>query len=78
MMPLHSEVAMDHTHHRMEKKPEPARSHHEHCHHDSGHGTHGDSLNHTAFMATVLRDARLARSWGWCSAQRSDGVIGRR
>ena len=53
MMPLHSEVAMDHTHHRMEKKPEPAQSHHEHCHHDSGHGTHGDSLNHTAFMATV-------------------------
>lgn len=53
MMPLHSEVAMDHTHHRMEKKPEPAQSHHEHCHHENGHGTQGDSLNHTAFMATV-------------------------
>ena len=53
MMHMNSEVAMDHTRHHRDGKAEPAQSHHEHCHHENGHGAHGGSLNHTALMATV-------------------------
>lgn len=60
MTQLESEVAMDHTHHVRDEKPEPTETHghHDHCHqehsHHHAHAAHGaGSLNQTAFMATV-------------------------
>ena len=59
MIQLQSEVAMDHTHHVQNQKPEPVETHghHEHCHQHTHHDAHGahtaGSLNQTALMATV-------------------------
>ena len=59
MIQLHSEVAMDPTHHVRHGQPESAetKGRHQHCHestHRNAHATHGpSSLDQTAFMATV-------------------------
>ncbi|HKY71985.1 MAG TPA: DUF4396 domain-containing protein [Nitrospira sp.] len=59
MIQLESEVAMDHTHHVRDEKPEPTETHghHDHCHQEHSHHAHAahgaGSLNQTAFMATV-------------------------
>ena len=56
MIQLQSEVAMDHRHPVRDEKPARAGTdrHHDHCHDHGAHAAHGsESLNRTAFMATV-------------------------